>query len=239
MAKATAAAGATFAGLLRAHRERALLTQEGLAERSGLSVRTIRDLELGRVRRPRSGSIRLLAGALGLESPELEAFVGAAGDDRSAPAQPQDEPPGQLPMDVADFTGRDAQLEALDALLSGVGGDGPATAVVLSAIAGAGGVGKTALAVRWAHRVRERFPDGQLFVDLRGYASGPPLHPAQALAQMLAALGVEPDRIPVAAVEASSLLRSLLAGRRVLVVLDNARDAEQVRPLLPGGPECW
>jgi tetratricopeptide (TPR) repeat protein/transcriptional regulator with XRE-family HTH domain len=237
MAKATAAA-ATFAGLLRAHRERALLTQEALAERSGLSVRTIRDLELGRVRRPRSGSIRLLAGALGLESRELEAFVGAAGEDRVASAHPQDEPPGQLPMDVADFTGRDAQLEALDALLSGVGGDVPATAVVLSAIAGAGGVGKTALAVRWAHRVRERFPDGQLFVDLRGYASGPPLHPAQALAQMLAALGVEPDRIPVEAVAASSLLRSLLAGRRVLVLLDNARDAGQVRPLLPGSPEC-
>ena len=232
-----AAGAGAFAALLRAHRERALLTQEALAARSGVSVRTIRDLELGRVRRPRSGSVRLLADALGLDGSELEAFVRAAGDDRNAPA-PVEEPPGQLPMDVADFTGRAAQLAALDTLLAGDDGAGPATAVVLSAIAGSGGVGKTALAVRWAHRVRERFPDGQLFVDLRGYASGPPLHPAQALAQMLGALGVEPDRIPVGAVEASALLRSLLAGRRVLVVLDNARDAEQVRPLLPGSPGC-
>ncbi|MEV4622591.1 BTAD domain-containing putative transcriptional regulator [Asanoa sp. NPDC049573] len=139
----------------------------------------------------------------------------------------------QLPAAVPDFVGRAALLDQLDALL----GAGRST-VVVSAIDGAGGVGKTALAVRWAHRVAERFPDGQLFVNLRGYEAVAPVSPVDALARLLRALGVPGDRIPADPDEAGALYRSELAGRRVLIVLDNAATAEQVRPLLPGSPTC-
>jgi tetratricopeptide (TPR) repeat protein len=110
--------------------------------------------------------------------------------------------------------------------------------VVISAIDGTAGVGKTALAVHWAHRVRDRFPDGQLYVNLRGFAAGPPVAAIDALAGFLRALGLAEERIPVHVEEAAALFRSLLAGRRVLVVLDNAVDAAQVRPLLPAGGGC-
>jgi urease accessory protein UreE len=110
--------------------------------------------------------------------------------------------------------------------------------VVISAIAGTAGVGKTALAVHSAHQVRERFPDGQLYVNLHGWAQGQPLHSLQALAQLLGALGVPADKIPVETEQAAALYRSVLADRRVLVMLDNARDAAQVRPLIPGTPGC-
>ncbi len=143
--------------------------------------------------------------------------------------------PRELPADVAGFTGRAEQLKALDELLPGDRG-AAAVPVVISAIAGAAGAGKTALAVHWAHRVAERFHDGQLYVNLRGYALEAPVRPAQALAGLLRSLGVPPAQVPVEQVEAAALYRSLLAGRRVLVLLDNARFAEQVRPLLPGGP---
>src|SRR5439155_9804784 len=97
-------------------------------------------------------------------------------------------------------------------------------------------VGKTALAVHWAHRVRHRFPDGQLFVNLRGYAPGQPVRPREALVRFLHALGVAAERVPVDDDEAADLYRTLLAERKVLIVLDNAASAEQVRPLLPGSP---
>jgi tetratricopeptide (TPR) repeat protein/transcriptional regulator with XRE-family HTH domain len=224
----------SLAGLLRAARDRALLTQEELAQRSGLSVRTIRDLETGRVGRPRSGSMRLLADALGLTEQERAALVAAV---QREPGRPAPTVPAQLPADVGQFTGRIDQLKRLDELLPGEPAGGPG-AVVISAIAGTAGVGKTALAIHWAHTVADRFPDGQLFVNLRGYAPTPPLQPIQALAQLLAGLGVEPDRVPSGLEEAAGLYRSLLAGRRVLVVLDNAHHPDQVRPLLPGAPGC-
>jgi tetratricopeptide (TPR) repeat protein len=230
-------AGAAAPSMLAAYRRRALLTQEELADRSGLSVRTIRELEAGRVRRPRRESLRLLADALHLADQERAALTTADGAvpdrQRAVPATPV----CQLPMDVAGFTGRSDGLARLDGLLAAAG-DGQATAVVISAIAGTAGVGKTALAVHWAHQVRERFPDGQLFVNLHGYAPGPATSPLQALAQLLRGLGVEADQIPVELEQAAGLYRSLLASRRMLIVLDNARDAEQVRPLLPGGPAC-
>ncbi|MGW6011795.1 BTAD domain-containing putative transcriptional regulator [Streptomyces sp. NPDC055210] len=157
-----------------------------------------------------------------------------------SPAQPSP-PPAQLPLSVAAFTGRDGELAQLDHLLPAAAGAGPVHpgAVVISAVSGTAGVGKTALAVHWAHRVREAFPDGQLYVNLRGFVPGGSItDPAEAVRGFLDALGVPPARIPNGLEAQTGLYRSLLAGRRVLVVLDNARDAEQVRPLLPGAPGC-
>ncbi|MEU8112555.1 BTAD domain-containing putative transcriptional regulator [Micromonospora sp. NPDC048947] len=136
----------------------------------------------------------------------------------------------QLPPPVPTFTGRDAELAALDALVDRGG------AVVVS---GTAGVGKTALAVHWAHRAAERFPNGQLYVNLRGFdPAGTPTEPARALHGFLEALGVPVARMPRDTDTMASLYRTTVAGKRVLVVLDNARDAEQVRPLLPGSPDC-
>jgi tetratricopeptide (TPR) repeat protein len=145
--------------------------------------------------------------------------------------------PHQLPGAVAHFAGRSAELAALSGLLSeGAEAKG---AVVISAIGGTAGVGKTALAVHWAHQVAERFPDGQLYVNLRGFdPRGQVLDPADAVRQFLDALEVPPERIPVDLDAQAALYRSLLAGRRMLIVLDNARDTTQVRPLMPGTPGC-
>ncbi|SEQ46177.1 DNA-binding transcriptional activator of the SARP family [Streptomyces sp. yr375] len=141
-------------------------------------------------------------------------------------------PPALLPYDLPYFTGRDEQLTRLDALRPG-----PGTGIC--ALTGAAGVGKTALAVHWAHRARDHFPDGQLFVDLRGYSpEAAPLRPVEALVRFLLALGVASERIPGTPEAAADLYRTLTAGRRMLVVLDNAVDVDQVRPLLPGGPGC-
>jgi DNA-binding SARP family transcriptional activator/tetratricopeptide (TPR) repeat protein len=149
--------------------------------------------------------------------------------------------PVQLPLDAYGFTGRDAEIARLDGLLAGAA-DQP-HAVVVFVVCGGGGVGKTALAVHWAHRVAERFPDGQLFVNLHGFepagsASPGAMPAASAVRVLLDALGVPADRVPASEDAQVGLYRSLLAGRRVLVVLDNAATAEQVRPLLPGSPGC-
>ncbi|WP_460523203.1 AfsR/SARP family transcriptional regulator [Flindersiella endophytica] len=141
--------------------------------------------------------------------------------------------PAQLPPDVYGFSGRENELDRLDGLLT-AGGHQP-TAVVISAVSGTAGVGKTALAVHWAHRVRDEFTDGQLYVNLRGFdPAGPPVTPAEAVRGFLDAFEVPPQRIPAAFEAQIALYRSLLADRKVLIVLDNARDAEQARPLLPG-----
>ena len=143
--------------------------------------------------------------------------------------------PRQLPATVVGFTGRSGPLAELDALL-----DTRAAAVVVSAIGGTAGVGKTALAVHWAHAVADRFPDGQLYVNLRGFdpCGSAPMTPGEAVRGFLDAFGVPAQQIPVTLDAQAGLYRSLLAGRRVLAVLDNARDVDQVRPLLPGSPGC-
>jgi tetratricopeptide (TPR) repeat protein/transcriptional regulator with XRE-family HTH domain len=227
----------TLAVLIRTWRERALLTQEQLARRTGLGERTIRRLESGDCR-PRSQSVRLLADALGLAGAERELLIAAAQDGReqSRLADPA-RAPRQLPADVTGFAGRTDQLRQLDSLLAAQ--PRAATAVVISAIAGSAGVGKTALAVHWARRVADRFPDGQLYVNLRGFSpAAAPAEPAVVLRGFLDALEVPPARIPADVDAQAALYRSLLARRRLLVVLDNAADAEQVRPLLPGAPGC-
>lgn len=143
--------------------------------------------------------------------------------------------PRQLPAHAASFVGRDTDLAALDALLAD---NAEARAVVISAITGSGGVGKTTLAVHWAHRIREQFPDGNLFVNLRGYDPGQPMTPQQALDGFLRALDVPAEKIPSELDAQAALFRSLLDGRRLLVVLDNAANVEQVRPLLPAAGGC-
>jgi DNA-binding SARP family transcriptional activator/tetratricopeptide (TPR) repeat protein len=143
----------------------------------------------------------------------------------------------QLPAAVRHFAGRTDELKVLSGLLDEAG-TAPG-AVVISAIDGTAGIGKTALAVHWAHLVADRFPDGQLYVNLRGFdPGGVPMAPAEAIRGFLDALDVAPQRIPATLDAQVALYRSLLAGRRVLVVLDNAREAGQVRPLIPGEPGC-
>jgi DNA-binding SARP family transcriptional activator/tetratricopeptide (TPR) repeat protein len=168
---------------------------------------------------PSEGS-RALHDAILRRDPSLAAGGTAA---RAATAGPVLPVPAQLPADVTAFTGRQDHLNRLDSL----GTDQHHLAM----ITGTAGVGKTALAVHWAHRARDRFADGQLYVNLRGY-------PIEALAGFLLALGVPPERIPVDAADAAALYRSQVADKRLLVLLDNARQADQIRPLLPGGSGC-
>jgi DNA-binding SARP family transcriptional activator/tetratricopeptide (TPR) repeat protein len=151
-----------------------------------------------------------------------------------AAAGPPDPVPAQLPADVVAFTGRADSLRGLD-LHAGRHGGTPAG---VSVVVGSAGVGKTALVRHWAHAARGRYPDGQLFVDLRGYADGEPLRPLDVLGTFLRALGVAPERVPPELDEAAAAYRTRLADRRMLIVLDNARSAAQVRPLLPGGSHC-
>ncbi|MFJ8441747.1 ATP-binding protein [Kitasatospora griseola] len=143
--------------------------------------------------------------------------------------------PRQLPSDVRGFVNRTAELRELDAALAGQDGDAHAPVCV---VAGTAGAGKTSFALRWAHRSRERFPDGQLYINLRGYDPGRPVTAREALDRFLVSLGVPAASVPADEDAAAALYRSLLADRRVLVVLDNAATVAQVRPLLPGSPGC-
>ncbi|MGW0580519.1 ATP-binding protein, partial [Streptomyces sp. NPDC002920] len=152
----------------------------------------------------------------------------------TAPRVPAIPVPAQLPMDVRPFIGRDEQLAVLTRNL--IVGDG--RAVVVSAVSGTAGVGKTALAVHWAHQARGSFPDGQLYVDLRGYDPQKPVSAAQALTGFLTALGVPRQEVPLRLEDRAARYRTALDGRRLLVVLDNAASAAQVRHLLPGSPGC-
>ena len=241
------AAGVSFGVLLREHRVRGLLSQEQLAEGSGLSTRTIRGYEAGRVRCPRGESVGLLADALRLAGSERTWFERAALDPLPAgqsKAQPVRSAAGvatpyQLPPDVADFVGRAEVVGRLRQLLGprpGAEGGG-AAAVTVAAVAGRAGVGKSALAVHVAHQLVAEFPDGQLYASLRG-THPHPLNSREVLAWLLRALGVDGSALPPGVDQRAALYRSRLAGRRILVVLDDAGSEEQVRSLLPGSPTC-
>jgi DNA-binding SARP family transcriptional activator len=168
----------------------------------------------------------ILAGDPALDPPSVAVLNGGPAD---SPA------PRQLPAHTPHFVGRQAELSRLAALLDAA----HRGTVLISAINGTAGIGKTALALHWARQSTHRFPDGQLYVNLRGFdPSGSPLPPEEVICGMLDALGVPPERIPIDLDGKAALYRSLLADRKVLVLLDNARDIDQVRPLLPGSPGC-
>ncbi|MFD9903116.1 BTAD domain-containing putative transcriptional regulator [Streptomyces sp. NPDC059063] len=187
---------------------------------------------------------RILAADPGLAAPAEPARTGGA----AAPGAPRSTPPGtprtasparplpqQLPADVSDFTGRAEAVGTIrTALLSGSAG--PGHAVTVCTLSGTAGVGKTTVAVHVAHALGAAFPDGRLHVDLGAGSS--PVDPASVLADFLAALGTPSDQIPLDLERRAALYRTLLADRRALLVLDNARDAEQIRPLLPGTAGC-
>ena len=173
--------------------------------------------------RVRGEVVRRLRDELGVDpGPEL----GEALTRPVVPAEPPEATPAQLPSDLAAFAGRADELARLLAF----GDDGGRVA----AIVGMGGIGKTTLAVHLAHRLAGRYPDGQLYADLRGFGPGEPVAPSEVLATFLEALGVPPDRIPARLDAQAALFRSHLARRRMLILLDNAREAGQIRPLLPG-----
>lgn len=242
-----------LAVLIRQWRERASLSQEQLAELAGMSSRSVRRLERGISLRPRRSSLRLLARALELSEAEQLRLSAAAGYGEP-PAVPGEEAggigeavaapsgttpvtaprptpvtPSQLPPSPSHFVGRHDELTALDELLGGC----DATESLLVLIVGGPGSGKTALANRWCSAVADDFPGGSLFLDLRGFDPLPPVEPLTGISVLLRGLGVSPDQCPEDLAAASAMLRSRTAGRRTLLLLDNALDAEQVRPLLP------
>ncbi|MFI6333514.1 ATP-binding protein [Streptomyces sp. NPDC050535] len=204
-----------------------LLAELGVTGREAGRLGTLRDTA-ETARRVRSPSTETSAGTA--SGTGAEAFAHA-----SATAPPRRRVPHQLPTDTPEFVGREVELAELDALL-GKGSAPVAGPMVITTVEGTAGVGKTSLALHWAHRVRGRFPDGQLHVNLRGFGAEEPMDPGEALHGFLQGLGVAPAAVPAHRSAASALLRTVLADRRVLLVLDNARSAEQVRPLLPSGP---
>ncbi|HZM83152.1 MAG TPA: tetratricopeptide repeat protein [Candidatus Limnocylindrales bacterium] len=192
---------------------------------------------------PRWGLVELIVETLGGDTERFhELWLAASAPDRPEPVQPlvsqsMGAPPRQLPGDVKAFTGRTGQLADLDRLLDEAASE--PTAVVISAVTGMAGVGKTALAVHWAHRAARSFPDGQLYLNLRGYDPDRPMQPAEALEALLTTLGLNHSLVPLGVADRAARLRTLLADRKMLVLLDNAHSAEQVRDLLPGTPSCF
>ena len=222
----------TFAALLRRLRTEARLTQEELAEAARLSPRSVSDLERGIAATPRRETVRLLADALRLLGSARAEFEAAARG-RPVPAVPVTAAAGMrtLPRDIASFTGRQQELQELVDAAAGAGG-----VVGIHAIGGMAGVGKTAFAVHAAYRLADRFPGGQIFLPLHGHTPGQqPVDPADALASLLLTAGVPPAQIPPGLEARMALWRDRLAERQLLLILDDAADSEQVRPLLPGG----
>jgi tetratricopeptide (TPR) repeat protein/transcriptional regulator with XRE-family HTH domain len=234
MPEGTARTGAARRERLARRRKAVGLTQEQLAEQLGVERTTVVRWERGETQplpwlRPR------LAQALGVSADRIEELLadGSALASRPGRAAPV---PRQLPAAVMGFAGRAAELAVLTRILDDAAAGAPGT-VVISAIGGTAGVGKTALAVHWAHQVAGRFGDGQLYINLRGFdPSGIPATAGEAVCGFLDALGVPAQRIPPLPEAQASMYRSVLADRKMLIVLDNARDEQQVRPLLPASP---
>jgi tetratricopeptide (TPR) repeat protein/transcriptional regulator with XRE-family HTH domain len=230
-----------FGKRLRGHRIAARLSQEELAARSGISVRAISDLERGQTRWPHPGSVERLADGLDLSGTIRAEFIAGASRRLPGTAPGQSPPAGrtpvvprQLPLTVPAFAGRTSELAALSQVLTRPGGT-----AVIAAIGGTAGVGKTALALHWARLAAAEFPDGQLYLNLHGFSPAEaPVSPAVAIRVLLEGLDLPPERLPPTEEDQLSLYRSLLVGKRMLIVLDNARDEAQVRPLLPGSPTC-
>jgi tetratricopeptide (TPR) repeat protein len=213
------------------------LTLEGLAARSGIAVRTISDLELGKARNPRGATVSRLAWGLRLQDPVKARFEAAARGRRVAEGLTAGEttaPPRTLPRDVASFTGRTPELAQLTSPRPAGGG-----VVNVYAIGGMAGVGKTALAVRAAHHLAPAYPDGQVFLRLDAHTPGrQPVKPADALAGLLQTAGVDTQQVPPGLEARARLWRHWVAGKRLLLLLDDAVDSEHVRPLLPGTAGC-
>jgi tetratricopeptide (TPR) repeat protein/transcriptional regulator with XRE-family HTH domain len=241
----------SFAGVLRQFRAEARLTQEELAEAAGLSSRSVSDLERGINRTARKDTALLLADALGLtgqvrvlfvaaargRAPAAEVLVArsdaAAAGSASAAAGSASAAMRSLPRDISTFTGREPELARLLGTLAEVTTDGGLPGVCV--IDGMAGIGKTTLAVHAAHRMAESFPDGQFYLPLHAHAPGQqPVSPADALAGLLLTVGVAVQQIPPGLEARASRWRDHLAGRKVLLLLDDAAGHEQVRPLLPG-----
>ncbi|MCP2266232.1 putative ATPase [Promicromonospora thailandica] len=208
-----------------------MLTQEELASRAGVAARTIRDLESGRSR-PQARTLRLLLDALGLDVAGPDAAGPEPEEDapRGAPLAPDRTVPRELPRAPTVFVGRD---EVVDGVVAAV-----ESGSLLVALHGMAGVGKTSAAVWLAHRLAPRFPDGQIFVDLHGVrkADDPQPDPRGVLTRLLRSLGTDGQELPADLDELRARYRSVAAGRRMLLVLDNAKDADQVEALLPGTP---
>jgi tetratricopeptide (TPR) repeat protein/transcriptional regulator with XRE-family HTH domain len=233
-----------FAGLLRQLRAEAGLTQEELAEAAGLSPRSVSDLERGIHATAHKDTALLLAGALGLAEPARALFVAAARGRAPAAdvlAARQDAAAGAfvaaatrgLPRDIAAFTGRQAELAQLMGTLTTVAAAGGV--VGIHAIDGMAGIGKTTFAVHAAHRLAGTFPDGQFFLPLHAHTPGRrPVDPADALASLLLTAGLAGPQIPPGLEARATRWRDHVAGKKILLVLDDAASHEQVRPLLPG-----
>jgi DNA-binding SARP family transcriptional activator len=205
------------------------LTYRELAARTGWARATIGEYLTGQ-RLPPTDRFDTLVRLFGSGPAEVGSLATARDRVAELRQAPVSVPPRELPPDVSSFTGRGEQLAAL---AEAAAGSPPIAAVV-----GMAGVGKTALALRWAHQVAGRFPDGQVYIDLRGYHPAEPVPADQALAILLGSLGVAGPDLPAGEALRAARYRSLTAGRRMLVVLDNAESADQVRPLLPGTPSC-
>ncbi|MFK0238773.1 helix-turn-helix domain-containing protein [Streptomyces vinaceus] len=249
----TTPADYSFGTLLHALRRRAGLSQEDLAHAAGVSVRGLSYLEKGRSRGPQRRTVQALAKALGLDAAGARELEVAASAGRPRPARTTDatprpvtpsrdvpapalaseatvNAPDLLPRAPRAFHGRAAQLAALTRASAG---EAPVCLVV-----GPAGVGKTALVLHWARHDPAGLADGRLYADLRGFSDTGEPTAAEVLREFLLALGMPSERIPESEHAAAAMFRSLAADRQLLVVLDNARDSDQVRPLLPGGDRC-